>query len=63
MEGEPLWRLGCNFHPLVLEPILEEAEASDCKKRSRFVASAMEDVESDQPSLTAQSESEKQESE
>ena len=52
VEGELSWRLGYNIRLLVLEPIPKEAEASDCMKRLRFVALAMEDVESDQPSLT-----------
>ena len=53
VEGEPSWRLGCNIRPLVLESISEEVEAGDCKKRSRLVASAMEDLGNEQPLFTA----------
>ena len=61
-EGKPSWRQSYNIRALVLEPIPEEAEASDCERRSRVLDSTMEGFESEQPSLTTQSESERQES-
>ena len=61
-RGETSWRQSCSIRTLVLEPILEEAEASDCERTSRVLDLAMEGFESEQPSLTVQSESEKQES-
>ena len=60
-RGKTSWRQSCSIRTLVLEPIPEEAEAGDCERRSRVLDSAMEDFESEQPSLTVQSELEKQE--
>ena len=60
-RGETSWRQSCSIRTLVLEPILEEAEAGNYERKSRVLDSTMEGFESEQPSLTVQSELEKQE--
>ena len=54
----PSWRFGCKIRSLNLESIPEEVEAVGSASRSELASSAMAELESEQPSFTAQTESE-----
>ena len=50
------WRLGCKIRSIHLESIPEEVEAAGSASRSELASSAMAELESEQPSFTAQTE-------
>ena len=52
------WRLGCKICSIHLESIPEEVEATGSVSRSELASSAMAELESEQPSFIAQTESE-----
>ena len=56
IDQRPSWRLGCKIRSLNLESILEEVEAAGSVSRSELASSAMVELESEQPSFTAQTE-------
>ena len=58
IDQQPSWRLGCKIRSIHLESILEEVEAAGRASRSELASSAMVELESEQPSFTAQTESE-----
>ena len=58
IDQRPSWRLGCKIQSLNLESILEEVEATGSASRNKLASSAMAELESEQPSFTAQTESE-----
>ena len=58
IDQRPSWRLGCKIRSLNLESILEEVEVAGSASRSELASSAMAELESKQPSFTAQTESE-----
>ena len=58
IDQRPFWRLGCKICSLNLESILEEVEAVGSASRSELASLAMAELESEQPSFTAQTESE-----
>ena len=62
IDQRPSWRLGCKIRSLNLESIPEEVEAAGSASRSELASSAMAELESEQPSFTAQTESEDTES-
>ena len=51
------WRLGCKICSIHLESIPEEVEAAGSANRGELASSAMAELESEQPSFTAQTES------
>ena len=51
------WRLGCKIRSIHLESIREEEEAVGSASRGELASSAMAELESEQPSFTAQTES------
>ena len=54
IDQRPLWRLGCKIFSIHLESILEEKEAAGKASRGELASSAMAELESKQPSFTAQ---------
>ena len=52
------WRLGCQIRSIHLESIPEEEEAAGSTSRGKLASSTMVELESKQPSFSAQSESE-----
>ena len=58
IDQRPSWRLGCKIRSLNLELIPEEVEAAGSASRSELASSAMAELESEQPSFTAETESE-----
>ena len=62
IDQRPSWRLGCKIRSLNLESILEEVEVAGSASRSELASSAMAELESKQPSFTAQTESKDTES-
>ena len=58
IDQRPSWRLGCKIRFIHLESIPEEVEAAGSASRSKLASSAMAELESEQPSFTAQTESE-----
>ena len=58
IDQRPSWRLGCKIRSIHLESIPEEVEAPGSASRSELASSAMAELKSEQPSFTAQTESE-----
>ena len=58
IDRAPSWRLGCKIRSIHLESIPEEEEAASSASRGELASFAMAELESEQPSFTAQSESE-----
>ena len=58
IDQRPSWRLGCEICSIHLESILEEVDAAGSASRSELASSAMAELESEQPSFIAQTESE-----
>ena len=57
IDQRPLWRLGCKICSIHLESILEEEEAASNASKGKLASSAMAEMENEQPSFIAQSES------
>ena len=58
IDQRPSWRLGCKIHSIHLESIPEEVEAASSASRGDLASFAMAELESEQPSFTAQTKSE-----
>ena len=58
IDQQPSWRLGCKIRSIHLESIPEEMEAVGTASRSELASSALAELESEQPSFAAQTESE-----
>ena len=58
IDQQPSWRLGCKIRSIHLESILEEEEVAGSASRGELASSTMAELESKQPSFTAQNESE-----